>query len=185
MFTRPAAFVDIETNGGNGDFGRITEIAIIRVENDRVVEEYSTLINPGSPIPYWITRLTGISNSDLEDAPYFDEVAGEIHRLLKDAIFVAHNVGFDFSFVKRQLEAVGYPFAPPLFCTVRMSRRLYAEHRGHSLEKIITRHNIETNARHRAYADAKAILDFTHLAIQEKGRDAFDDAVRMQMKMVL
>lgn len=182
MFTRPAAFVDIETNGGNGDRGRITEIAIIRVEDGEVVEEYTTLINPGNPIPYWITRLTGITNASVADAPYFDEVAADIYRLLKDAIFVAHNVRFDFSFIKRQLEALGYSFSPPLFCTVRLSRRLYAEHKGHSLEKIIARHAITTDARHRAYADAKAILDFTKLAIQEKGQAAFDEAVHIQMK---
>lgn len=182
MFNSPAVFVDIETNGGNGERGRITEIALIRVEDGEVVEEYSTLVNPGSPIPYWITRLTGITNDDVADAPYFDEVAADIHRILDGAIFVAHNVRFDFSFVKRQLEAVGYSFRPKLFCTVRMSRKLYAEHKGHSLEKIIARHGIATDARHRAYADAKAILDFTNLAIKEKGLKAFQEAVSLQMK---
>lgn len=182
MFDSPAVFVDIETNGGNGEHGRITEIALIRVENGEVVEEYSTLVNPGSPIPYWITRLTGITNADVADAPYFDDVAAEIYRILDGAIFVAHNVRFDFSFVKRQLEATGYTFRPKLFCTVRMSRKLYAEHKGHSLEKIIARHAISTKDRHRAYADAKAILDFTKLAIEEKGIDAFREAAALQMK---
>lgn len=182
MFDQPAVFVDIETNGGNGERGRITEIALIRVEDGEITEEYTTLVNPGSPIPYWITRLTGITNADVADAPYFDEVAPEIYRILEGAIFVAHNVRFDYSFVKRQLEAVGYTFRPKLFCTVRMSRRLFAEHKGHSLEKIITRHNIATDARHRAYADAKAIYDFTVLAIQEKGFEAFQDAIAVQMK---
>ncbi len=175
-------FVDIETNGGNGDRGRITEIAIIRVENGEVVEEYSTLINPGGSIPYWITKLTGITNADVADAPYFDEVAAEIYRMLDGAIFVAHNVRFDFSFIKRQLEAVGYTFRPKLFCTVRMSRMMYPEHKGHSLEKIIARHNISTKDRHRAYADAKAILDFAQLAVKEKGIDLFLQSAATQMK---
>ena len=182
MFEHPAVFVDIETNGGSGDRGRITEIALLRVEDGELVEEYQTLINPGSPIPYWITRLTGITNDDVADAPYFDEVAGEIYRILEGAIFVAHNVRFDYSFVKRQLEALGYAFRPKLFCTVRMSRALYVEHKGHSLEKIIARHGIETDARHRAYADAKAIFDFTKLAIAEKGEEAFQASVALQMK---
>lgn len=182
MFNLPAVFVDIETNGGNGERGRITEIALIRVEEGEVVEEYTTLINPGSPIPYWITRLTGITNDDLVDAPYFDEVAGEIARILDGAIFVAHNVRFDFSFVKRQLEAVGYTFRPKLFCTVRMSRALYPENKGHSLEKIIARHGISVDDRHRAYADAKAIYDFTKLAIEEKGFDAFHASYILQTK---
>lgn len=182
MFDTPAVFVDIETNGGNGDRGRITEIALIRVENGEVVEEFTSLVNPGSPIPYWITRLTGISDGDVAGAPYFDEVAPEIHRILDGALFVAHNVRFDFSFVKRQLEAVGYTFRPKLFCTVRMSRKLYPEHTGHSLEKIINRHAIQTADRHRAYADAKAIYDFTQLAIQEKGIEAFQQALALQLK---
>lgn len=182
MFDSPAVFVDIETNGGNGAGGRITEIALIRVENGDVVEEFTSLVNPGGPLPYWITRLTGITNEDVAEAPYFDEIASEVHRVLDGAIFVAHNVRFDFSFVKRQLEAAGYRFKPKLFCTVRMSRAMYPEHKGHSLEKIINRHNISTESRHRAYADAKATFDFTKLAIAEKGLDAFRASVAMQMK---
>lgn len=182
IFDTPAVFLDIETNGGSGEHGRITEIALIRVENGEVVEEFSSLVNPGSAIPYWITKLTGITNEDVADAPYFDEIAAEVYRILDGAIFVAHNVRFDFSFIKRQLEALGYMFRPKLFCTVRMSRALYAEHKGHSLEKIITRHNISVKNRHRATADARAILDFTRLAIQEKGHDAFRAAVALQMR---
>lgn len=177
----PAVFLDIETNGGNGERGRITEIALIRVENGEVVEEFSSLVNPGSSLPYWITKLTGITNDDVASAPYFDEIAAEVYRILDGAIFVAHNVRFDFSFIKRQLEAVGYTFRPKLFCTVRMSRALYAEHKGHSLEKIIARHNIAVTDRHRATADAQAILDFTRLAIQEKGIEAFQASAAIQM----
>lgn len=182
IFDTPAVFLDIETNGGMGERGRITEIALFRVENGEVVEEFNTLVNPGGSIPYWITKLTGITNEDVADAPYFDEIAAEVYRILDGAIFVAHNVRFDFSFIKRQLEAVGYTFRPKLFCTVRMSRALYKEHKGHSLEKIITRHKIEVEDRHRATADAQAILDFTRLAIQEKGFEAFQAAVALQMK---
>ncbi len=182
MFEGPAAFVDIETNGGNGDRGRITEIAIIRVEGGEVVDEFVSLVNPGSPIPHWITSLTGITNADVASAPYFDDIADDVNRILSGAVFVAHNVRFDYSFVKRQLEAAGYPFRPKLFCTVRMSRALYAEHKGHSLEKIIARHGISVNGRHRAYDDAKAIHDFTRLAIAEKGIEAFRDSVARQLK---
>ena len=86
MFDSPAVFVDIETNGGNGDRGRITEIALIRVEDGNVVEEFTSLVNPGSPIPYWITRLTGITDADVADAPYFDEIAESLKRLFSGAI---------------------------------------------------------------------------------------------------
>jgi DNA polymerase III subunit epsilon len=182
MFEGPAVFVDIETNGGNGESGRITEIALLRVEGGEITEQFSSLVNPGAPIPYWITKLTGITNSDLAQAPYFDDIAENVHRIMEGAIFVAHNVRFDFSFVKRQLESCGYVFRPKLFCTVRLSRAIYPEHKGHSLQKIIERHSIEVNDRHRAYDDAKAIYDFTRLSIQEKGRERFDECVAVQLK---
>lgn len=182
MFEGPAVFVDIETNGGNGERGRITEIAVIRVEDGEIVNEYASLVNPGSPIPHWITRLTGITNADVADAPYFDDIADDLHRIMDGAIFVAHNVRFDYSFIKRQLEANGYTFRPKLFCTVRMSRAMYPEHRGHSLEKIINRHGISVNGRHRAYDDAKAIYDFTQLAIADKGIESFRASMALQFK---
>lgn len=182
MFESPAVFVDIETNGGNGERGRITEIAVIRVENDEIVEEFTSLVNPGSPIPYWITTLTGITNADLVDAPYFEDIAPELDRIMNGAIFVAHNVRFDFSFVKRQMEASGYAFRPKLFCTVRMSRAMYPEHKGHSLEKIINRHSIAVANRHRAYDDALATYMYARLAIVEKGIEAFTQSMAVQFK---
>ena len=182
MFESPAVFVDIETNGGNGERGRITEIAVIRVEQGNVVDRFTSFVNPGSPIPHWITTLTGITNGDLADAPYFDEIAEELQRIMEGAIFVAHNVRFDYSFIKRQMEASGRAFRPKLFCTVRMSRALYPEHKGHSLEKIITRHGLVTENRHRAYDDAFAIYEFTKLAILEKGIEAFQQSIATQLK---
>lgn len=182
MFNEPAVFVDIETNGGNGFRGRIIEIGAVRVENGEIVDTLNLLINPGSTIPHWITNLTGITQNDLVNAPYLEDVAFEIREFLKDAIFVAHNVRFDYSFIKRELEASGYTFKPKLFCTVRMSRHMYPENKGHSLEKIITRHGIITKTRHRAYDDAKAIYDFTKLAIAEKGSEAFISSLEKQLK---
>lgn len=182
MFDRPAVFVDIETNGKMGPDGRIIEVGLIRVEDGQITDEYQSLVNPGGSVPYWIEKLTGISNHDLTDAPYFDDVADELHRLLDDAIFVAHNVRFDYSFFRSHFGALGRPFSPKLFCTVRMSRGLYPEHKGHSLEKIINRHGISAENRHRAFDDARAIYDFTSLAISEKGHKAFLANVALQLK---
>lgn len=182
MFSQPVVFVDIETNGQMGSSGRIIEIGILRVENGEITDTFASLVNPGSSVPVWIERLTGITNRELADAPYFDELADEIQKLLDGAIFVAHNVRFDFSFVKSHLKALDITYNPKLFCTVRMSRALYPEHKGHSLEKIIARHNITTGARHRAYDDAKAAFDFMQLAIKEKGMEAFEENVRLQLR---
>lgn len=182
MFDQPMAFVDIETNGKFGTEGRIIEIGILRVENGEVVDTYSSLVNPGGSIPVWIEKLTGIRSADLIDAPYFDEIASDILRLLDGALFVAHNVRFDYSFVKSHFKSVGQSFRPKLFCTVRLSRGLYPTARGHSLEKIIQRHKIDTANRHRAYDDAKAIYDFTQLAIREKGTDAVMANMALQLR---
>ena len=175
-------FVDIETNGGNGANGRVIEVAAIKVHQNEIIETFTSLVNPGSPVPYWITKLTGIENSELIHAPYFSDIADELYRFMEGSIFVAHNVLFDYSFLKREFSEQGYKFSPKLFCTVKMSRALYPEHRGHSLEKIISRHNIRTKNRHRAYDDALAMYEFSRIAIAEKGEVAFEANRALQLK---
>jgi DNA polymerase-3 subunit epsilon len=182
LYGEPVVYVDIETSGGSYDRSKIIEIAAIRVEDGQVVREFKTLLNPGTSIPYWITKLTGIQDNDVVDAPYFEDVAYELNDILDNAIFIAHNVRFDYSFIKRQLEGSGFKYNPKLLCTVRLSRALYPEHRGHSLEKIIARHNLRVAGRHRAYDDAKAIMDFTRLAYKEHGSYNFAVAVAKQLK---
>lgn len=182
MFKEPAVFIDIETNGGMHKRGRIIEVAAIRVENGEIVDTFTTLVNPGQRIPDWIVKLTGINQSDLDLAPSFNEIAHQLNQILEGAIFVAHNVRFDYSLIKRQLEEAGYSYNPKLFCTVRLSRHMYPEHKGHSLEKIINRHDIRVSSRHRAYDDAWASLEFTKLAIAEKGIEEFERSYAIQLK---
>lgn len=182
MFDSPVVFIDIETNGGSYKTSQIIEIAAIRVEHGEIVQEFKSLVNPGTPIPYWITNLTGLTENDLVHAPSFEDVAYELEQILEGAIFAAHNVRFDYSFVKKQLEETGRKFNPQLFCTVRLSRALYPHHQGHSLAKILERHQIAVNSRHRAYDDARAIYDFTQLAYNEHGHTLFSEAVARQLK---
>jgi DNA polymerase-3 subunit epsilon len=181
MFSEPVVYVDIETTGLSPAKAKIIEVGAIRVEGD-IVSEFKTLINPGSFLPYYITNVTGITDADLVHAPYFDDVAYQLHSFLSGATFIAHNVRFDYSFIKHQLEACGYKFRPKLICTVRLSRALYPGVSGHSLEKIIKRHDIKVNSRHRAYDDAKAIKDFSEIAFQEHGVEAFGSAIKLQSK---
>ena len=104
------AIVDIETTGGNASSGSITEIAIAIHDGQQVLDFYETLVNPHCEIPYFIQNLTGITNEMVAHAPSFNEVAPTIYELLHDKVFVAHNVNFDYSFVKNQLEQAGYDF---------------------------------------------------------------------------
>jgi DNA polymerase-3 subunit epsilon len=158
------AVVDIETTGGFASGNGITEIAIIVHDGSSVLDRYETLINPMQEIPSHIEALTGISNEMVQTAPTFDLVAAKIYDLLNDKIFVAHNVNFDFSFVRHQLGLAGYELQARKLCTVRMSRKIIPGHRSYSLGKLCNDLKIELNNRHRAGGDADATATLlTHL----------------------
>ena len=119
------AIVDIETTGGYAANNAITEVAIVLHDGNREVKRYETLVRPDQPIPRYIQALTGITDEMVSDAPPFAEIAPIVHEWLKDAVFVAHNVNFDYSFVKHQLEACGLALQAKKLCTVRLSRKLF------------------------------------------------------------
>jgi DNA polymerase III subunit epsilon len=182
MFTRPIVVADIETTGGSARYSRIIEIALIRIENGEVVDTFQSYVNPAQRLPHFITNLTGISENDLAGAPYFDAIADNVAKICDGAVFVAHNVRFDYSFIKCAMEENGYPFKPKLLCSARLSRFLYPEHKRHNLEVIINRHGLKTINRHRAFDDAKAVWDFLEIAYAEKGEEKFAEAVARQLK---
>jgi len=182
MFDQPVVFVDIETTGRSYRNSRILEIAAIRVENGEIINEFSTILDPETYIPPQITRLTGIEKNDTLDKPTFSNIADELFELCEGATFIAHNVRFDYSFLRNEFAMVGIDFKPRLLCTVRLSRRLYAPLKGHSLAKLIERHDIPVLDRHRALADAQAIWYFAQLAYDEHGHDTFHNAVAHQLK---
>jgi DNA polymerase-3 subunit epsilon len=150
------AVVDIETTGGHASANGITEVAINIHDGNQIVESYTTLINPKQPIPVYITALTGIDDVMLHDAPAFEDVALQIYQLLNDKIFVAHNVNFDYSFLKHHLAAAGYDLQCKKLCTVRLSRKLIPGKSSYSLGKLCTALQIPIQNRHRAAGDADA-----------------------------
>lgn len=150
------AVVDIETTGGHASANGITEVAINIHDENKVVESFTTLINPGQSIPVYITALTGIDDAMLVDAPTFADVALQIYQLLHDKIFVAHNVNFDYSFLKHHLSAVGYELNCRKLCTVRMSRKIIPGKASYSLGKLCSVLQIPIHHRHRAAGDADA-----------------------------
>ncbi|PIT09826.1 hypothetical protein BHC46_07825 [Snodgrassella alvi] len=156
------AFVDIETTGGRTTSDRITEIAVVYTEaGQQQPQVFHTLLNPNTSIPPFIQALTGISNQMVEQAPHFnDEIADQLSAIFKGRIFAAHNVRFDYGFIKAAFKRLGRTFNTQQLCTVKLSRQLYPEHKHHGLDKIIARHNIDMHNRHRAFADARAIYDF-------------------------
>ncbi len=182
MFEYPVVFVDIETTGGSYRSSRILEVAVIRVEEGKIVREFSTLLNPETHVPAFITSITGIRSEDTRGKPLFSEIAAELEDIMKGAVFIAHNVRFDYSFIKQEFANLGQTFAPRLLCTVRLSRALYAAQKGHSLAKLIERHQIPVTERHRALEDARAMLHFTQIAFEEHGYELFNEAVGKQLK---
>jgi DNA polymerase-3 subunit epsilon len=158
------AIVDIETTGGNASHSRITEIAIIIHDGQKVINRWESLVNPQKNIPLPIFALTGINNDTVKNAPIFDDVSETIFELLNNRIFVAHNVNFDYSFVRHELEESGFNWKATKLCTVRAARKIKPGAPSYSLGKLCRFLDIPLLNQHRAGgdADATAIL-FTKL----------------------
>ncbi|MEX1228179.1 MAG: exonuclease domain-containing protein [Marinobacter sp.] len=176
------AFLDLETTGGNAAYDRITEVGIRFWQNDEIIDEYQTLVNPETRISPFIESLTGISNAMVADAPVFAEIADDLKEKLEGVIFVAHNARFDYSFVKSEFRRLGQAFSAPVLCTVKLSRHLYPEFRRHNMDALITRHGLAQVQRHRAMGDVSAMFEFFHHAMTDKGRERFDEALRYLLK---
>jgi DNA polymerase-3 subunit epsilon len=160
------AVVDIETTGGFASGNAITEISVLVHDGQDIIKRFETLINPEMDIPPYIEALTGISNDMVKDAPRFKEVADELYELLLDKVFVAHNVNFDFSFIKHHLSLSGYELNAQKLCTVRLSRKLLPGHGSYSLGKLCAALGIPVHNRHRAGGDAEATAILLGLLIK-------------------
>ena len=160
------AIVDIETTGGHASANGITEIAIVIHDGKEVVHHYQTLINPGVAIPLYISTLTGISDEMVSEAPTFKKVASEIYELLDGKIFVAHNVNFDYSFIKYHLSLAGFDLQLKKLCTVRLGRKILPGYPSYSLGKLCKCLNIEIEGRHRAGGDAHATAKLFSMLLQ-------------------
>jgi len=156
----PVAFVDIETTGGSPGLHRIIDVAVIGCTGDAIDFEWQSLVNPGVHVPAGITALTGIDNEMIESAPSFERIARELRERLEGRVFVAHNVRFDYGFIRREFADTGSAWRSPNLCTVRLSRALYPEMPRHNLDAVMERHGIVIENRHRAMPDAQALLAF-------------------------
>ncbi len=159
MLPKKIAFVDVETTGARWS-DRIIEIGIVRVEENKVVRTYETLINPGCYVPEEILTLTGINPAELENSPSFGQIKREILEILDDSVFVAHNVRFDYSFIRNEFKREEITFKHKHFCTVKLSRALFPELPRHNLDSIIECFGFKCQRRHRALDDAKVLYQF-------------------------
>jgi len=160
------AVVDIETTGGNAGGSRITEISVIIHNGTEVIDRWETLVNPQQHIPLYITAFTGISNETVSDAPLFHEIAEQLINMLSNRIFVAHNVNFDYSFVRHQLEETGFKWTAAKLCTVRAARKINPGLPSYSLGNLCRSLNISLENRHRAGGDADATAVLLSMLLQ-------------------
>lgn len=166
------AIIDIETCGGkfNAVNGRITDICILIHNGFEIVEKYSTLINPECYISSFYTKLTGITNEMASEAPKFYEIAKDIWEITENKVFVAHNVSFDYTFVKNEFAALGACYERDTLCTVKLSRKILPGFSSYSLGNLCSYLNITNTARHRAEGDAIATAKLFNLLLAKQSK---------------
>lgn len=164
LHTLPYVVVDVETTGGQAwGSDRVTEVAAVHVEGDAVSLAFHSLVHPGRPIPWQITRLTGIDDAMVRDAPRFEDIAGELAAALVGRVFVAHNATFDFGFLDAEFARVAPTPLGSLvmgqLCTVRLARRLLAHLPRRNLDAVSAYYGVSITDRHRASGDALATAE--------------------------
>ena len=153
------AVVDIETTGNGYKGQKITEISIFIFDGKKVLDEFTTLVNPEAPIPSFITNLTGINQAMIRNQPKFYEIAKKVEEITKDTIFVAHNVNFDYNIIQAEFKSLGFDFKRKKLCTVRLSRKIIPGLKSYSLGNICADEGIPISARHRARGDVEATVE--------------------------
>jgi DNA polymerase III subunit epsilon len=176
MFPDPVAFVDLETTGMTASGDRVTEVGIVRVDGGRATE-WSSLVNPECSIPPAIQALTGITNAMVANAPTFADIASEVATRIAGCVFVAHNARFDYGFLKHEFGRLGQAFTAKVLCTVKLSRRLFADATRHNLDSLIERHGLPSHDRHRALGDARILWAFVQALYRDRPADEIDAAV--------
>ncbi len=176
------AIVDIETTGGHATQNRITEISIFVHDGKQVIDHYETLVNPEMSIPPYIQAFTGISNEMVANSPSFSAISEKVFNLLQNNIFIAHNVNFDHSFIKSQLQESGFDLQVKKLCTVRLSRKIVPGHRSYSLGNICAAIGIKLENRHRAGGDAIATVKLFEYLLQHDSENHIDDSLKRGSK---
>lgn len=177
------AIVDIETTGGRASRDKITEIAVVIHDGERIVDSFESLVNPECYIPYGITQLTGITQEMVADAPKFYEVAKKFVEITEGAVFVAHNVRFDYGFIREEFARLGYTYSRRQLCTVRLSRKSFPGLPSYSLGNLIRYFRLDVSGRHRAMADVMATVQlFERILDQEKSEQEIKQMVNLGIR---
>lgn len=168
---------DLETTGAKAPPCRITEIGAYRVRGGEVLDKFHTLVNPETPIPSFITGLTGIDDEMVADAPLFGDIVHDLLEFIGNSVMVAHNSGFDMRFLNHEIGLVfpNHKLANPCLCTVQLSRRLLPDILNHKLKTVAAHYEIDLTNHHRAAADAFATAHiFVNLLSRARGEGVND-----------
>ncbi len=159
--------IDLETTGLSPYKHKITEIAAVRFDWEKILDSYQSLVNPERHIPSGITRLTGITNEMVENAPTIDEVLPEFIDFLADDIFVAHNISFDWNFLNYARNHMENKlFCNPKLCTRKLARHLVPELNRRTLAILCEYFQIKNDNAHRALSDVYATTELLKNYIQ-------------------
>ncbi len=183
----PFVVVDLETTGGSALFDRVLEVAAIRMQNGVVQDRFECLVEPGMPIPPFVTRITGINQSLVRGKPSFDSVLPDVHRILDGAVLVAHNVAFDGNFLARAFDRNGLPWDGERLCTLRLARRLIPGLHSYRLDSLCAFLGFTFVQRHRAGPDAEATLHVLRHLLEsalDQGIDTLSALLRLQRQPV-
>ena len=164
--------VDLETTGGSPTECGITEIGAVKVRGGEVLGEFQTLVNPGESIPAFISVLTGITDTMVAGAPRIEVAIPAFLDFAAGTVLVAHNAGFDISFLKEASARVGRPWPGfPVLDTVHLARQLVTrdESPNHRLSSLARVFRATTTPDHRALHDARATVDVLHGLIARVG----------------
>jgi DNA polymerase III subunit epsilon len=182
MLPKKIAFVDLETTGSSHINDHVIEIGIIRVEDNVIVSTYQSLINPQTYLSPFIADMTGITPEELESAPTFRQIREDIVDLLSDCVFVAHNVRFDYGFLRSEFRRQEISFSSKHFCTVKLFRHLYPDLPHHDLDSLITHFELDCPRRHRAFDDAHVLWQFYDKAQTMFSGNILEEAINLAMK---
>lgn len=176
IITFPSKFIvlDIETTGLSPIYNDIIEISALKIENDKIVDFYTSLINPNCKIPYDIIQITGITQEMVDTAPIFKEIANNFYEFIGNEIIMGHNVSFDINFLYDNFEKSNLILTNNFIDTMRISRKLHPEKKHHRLKDLIEFYNISVNRQHRALDDCKATFE-AYLNMKKEISNAYDE----------
>ena len=178
------AVIDVETTGGQVQEDRVTEIAIVLTDGIKIIDEFSTLVNPERKIMPFVEKLTGINDEMVSTAPLFEEVADKVEEFTKDAIFVAHNINFDYSIIRKEFKRIGRTFRRQNLCTVKLSQKAIKDQPSYSLGNLCKNLGLIIENRHRALGDAQATVLLLQKIIREQGMEYVSEFGNQQTHLI-